>query len=58
MEDGIQNIIIYGKVKPKLIADSRGADLFTLILNRKVKPVNRGHAEQAAFLTSKIKELH
>ena len=30
---------------------------FHIILNRKVKPVNRRYAEQD-FLTSKIKELH
>ena len=29
MEVGIRKIIIYGKVKPKLIADYRGAGLFT-----------------------------
>ena len=29
VEDGIHNIIIYGKVKPKLITDYRGAGLFT-----------------------------
>ena len=29
VEDGIHKRIIYGKVKPKLIADYRGAGLFT-----------------------------
>ena len=29
VEDEIHNRIIYGKVKPKLIADYRGAGLFT-----------------------------
>ena len=41
VEDRIHKRIIYGNVKPKLIADYRGAGLFTLILNRKVEPVNR-----------------
>ena len=29
VEDGIHKRIIYGKVKPKLIADYRGAGIFT-----------------------------
>ena len=29
VEDGIHKRIIYGKVKPKLIVDYRGAGLFT-----------------------------
>ena len=60
VEDGIHKRIIYGKVKPKLIALFSRLSWslpFHITLNRKVEPVNCGYAEQA-FQTSKIKELH
>ena len=49
VEDGIHKRIIYGKVKPKLIADYRTSQRwpFHIILNRKVEPVNCGYVEQA-----------
>ena len=57
VEDGIQKRIIYGKVKPKLIADYCGAGLFTYYyiekLNLLIADTRNRH-----FLTSKIKELH
>ena len=53
MEDGIHSRIIYGKVKPKLIADYRGAGLFShIILNRKVEPLLIADTRNRPFLTS------
>ena len=47
MEDEIHNRIIYGKVKPKLITGLSRSWPFHIMLNKEVKAVNRGYAEQA-----------
>ena len=55
MEDGIHMRIIYGKIKPKLIADYRGAGLFShIILNRKVKPVNHAYDMLVTYVFDSI----